>query len=563
MEAGAVGGDEAPQAVQGAPRAVGDGLTGQEASASRTATVGSRRLLRLACSAIALSVCCQTGLAEDHAESAPAIVVDLTVGSLREEVVQLRAETSAAADNTASTKQQSDRLEMEVAALKAQLLDLKQEVQWLAKENRDLKWSVGELARKIKKSGGFRSHGSDPDKGRYGDQNLHKGVEVTPVRTFAGLEFHAHLDTWGLAPVAPSTSSYAGEMRAKGPSVSVAANNGNVCSSRTITKCIPDCFAAVHGFRMLLTVDGADSMFVCNAVDTFGSWTMTGVGVDGGGYLGDSAEAFSAAVKAGVEGTYIATLPAGRIAGLREGTTFIDSGLVLYVIGSVSSIYARNEVGKSAQQHPTVWAKSGFDVGQRAFLSLTTLAVGDDYSAGRTPFIRVGCEARMRLHDVLFQLRRHDGAGGKQMAVSVAVHGTVLLTHDHSVAFRWPSSEQGYHGPASSIECNEESIVTGVCAVDASALILRLQGGTIVLSNGQLEVNEASSTELRAETEYYRRLSTTWTSWVFVDIPATLEWLWTESGQALKAYSPVVCGLSWACILIRAKLRPPLDELCR
>ena len=72
------------------------------------------------------------------------------------------------------------------------------------------------------------------------------------------------------------------------------------------------------------------------AVDVRGG----GVGVDGGGYLGDSAEAFSAAVKAGVEGTYIATLPAGRIAGLREGTTFIDSGLVLYVIAANGGLAA-------------------------------------------------------------------------------------------------------------------------------------------------------------------------------------------------------------------------------
>jgi hypothetical protein len=55
-----------------------------------------------------------------------------------------------------------------------------------------------------------------------------------------------------------------------------------VCSSATISDCVPTCNATRHGYELLATIDGTDTKFSCNIAHGLYSWVGA---ASEGGYL--------------------------------------------------------------------------------------------------------------------------------------------------------------------------------------------------------------------------------------------------------------------------------------
>ena len=86
-------------------------------------------------------------------------------------------------------------------------------------------------------------------------------------------------------------------------SLSLAEQLNVQCTDGTATEdCVPTCTADLHGFLLLLNIDGEDSKLSCELHHALYSWM--GAATDGG-YLGKDALAFFAAAVSGAAGAYV------------------------------------------------------------------------------------------------------------------------------------------------------------------------------------------------------------------------------------------------------------------
>ena len=67
------------------------------------------------------------------------------------------------------------------------------------------------------------------------------------------------------------------------------------------TTCVPDCSESLHGFLMLLNLEGADTKLSCELHHGLYSWV--GAATDGG-YLGADGQAFFLAINSAAPGLY-------------------------------------------------------------------------------------------------------------------------------------------------------------------------------------------------------------------------------------------------------------------
>ena len=83
-------------------------------------------------------------------------------------------------------------------------------------------------------------------------------------------------------------------------SLSLAEQLNVQCTDGTATEdCVPTCTADLHGFQLLLNIDGEDSKLSCELHHALYSWV--GAATDGG-YLGSDFQAFFSAVVSGAAG---------------------------------------------------------------------------------------------------------------------------------------------------------------------------------------------------------------------------------------------------------------------
>ena len=91
-----------------------------------------------------------------------------------------------------------------------------------------------------------------------------------------------------------------------GTSLSLAEQLNVQCTDGTATEdCVPTCTADLHGYQLLLNIDGEDSKLSCELHHALYSWV--GAATDGG-YLGSDFQAFFSAVVVGAAGVYIGML---------------------------------------------------------------------------------------------------------------------------------------------------------------------------------------------------------------------------------------------------------------
>jgi len=89
-------------------------------------------------------------------------------------------------------------------------------------------------------------------------------------------------------------------------SLSLAEQLNVQCTDGTATEdCVPTCTADLHGFLLLLNIDGEDSKLSCELHHRLYSWM--GAATDGG-YLGSDFQAFFSAVVSGAAGVYVGML---------------------------------------------------------------------------------------------------------------------------------------------------------------------------------------------------------------------------------------------------------------
>jgi hypothetical protein len=122
-----------------------------------------------------------------------------------------------------------------------------------------------------------------------------------------------------------------------------------MCSSATISDCVPICNETHHGYELLATIDGMDTKLSCNLAHGLHSWV--GLASEGG-YLGVDVQSFCSSVSSGAAGSYVLTL--SRDAGT-SADLIIRPGQRVHI----------NCVGSSSS-----WGSGGFTVQQGGSLSL-------------------------------------------------------------------------------------------------------------------------------------------------------------------------------------------------
>jgi hypothetical protein len=109
---------------------------------------------------------------------------------------------------------------------------------------------------------------------------------------------------------------------------SLAVQLGVRCNDGTAAdECIPDCSAELHGFLLLLNVDGEDSKLSCELHHDIYSWC--GAAADGG-YLGNDAQLFFSAVLTGAPGVFVGKM--SEDAGVYTDLT-VRAGQIVTIVG--------------------------------------------------------------------------------------------------------------------------------------------------------------------------------------------------------------------------------------
>ena len=129
--------------------------------------------------------------------------------------------------------------------------------------------------------------------------------------------------------------------------------------SLSASDCIPDCTPELHGYILLLNLDGDDTTLSCNLAHGLYSWMGA---ASEGGYLGADFASFFSAVVSGAAGIYIVTLT--EDAGISTDLV-IQPGQDVHISGDPGLV------------DPPSWGSGGFTVGERASLTLTHVRLSD------------------------------------------------------------------------------------------------------------------------------------------------------------------------------------------
>ena len=129
--------------------------------------------------------------------------------------------------------------------------------------------------------------------------------------------------------------------------------------------CIPACGEETHGYFLLLSIDGTDTILVCELSNELYDWLGT---ADLGGFVGENELAFAAAVNTGAAGTYILKLMAdSRLHAFHSSGAGVSTDLTIRVGQTV--VISGNQ---RSDDLPS-WGNGGFVVQQLGSLSLSHL----------------------------------------------------------------------------------------------------------------------------------------------------------------------------------------------
>eukprot|EP01052_Picozoa_sp_SAG31_P031759 SAG31_NODE_3403_length_4306_cov_3.734156_3_plen_1176_part_01 len=121
--------------------------------------------------------------------------------------------------------------------------------------------------------------------------------------------------------------------------------------------CIPTCNEDTHGYLLLLSIDGTDTILTCELSDSLYDWLGTSAL---GGFVGENVNAFLPAVISGAAGAYILKL--------MKPTNIVTD---LMIQPSQKVVVS----GDQTLQHPPSWGSGKFTVSESASLSLSYLRV--------------------------------------------------------------------------------------------------------------------------------------------------------------------------------------------
>ena len=134
---------------------------------------------------------------------------------------------------------------------------------------------------------------------------------------------------------------------------------GVECTDGTDTvDCVPECSPELHGYMLLLNIEGEDSKLSCELHHELYSWV--GSATDGG-YLGADYAVLFSAVVSGAAGIYVGMLL--EDAGIHLDLT-IQPGQTVSISGDPSLVLAPQ------------WGSGGFTVQERGSLELTYIRLG-------------------------------------------------------------------------------------------------------------------------------------------------------------------------------------------
>eukprot|EP01051_Picozoa_sp_SAG22_P012745 SAG22_NODE_1354_length_4636_cov_70.001763_2_plen_372_part_00 len=121
--------------------------------------------------------------------------------------------------------------------------------------------------------------------------------------------------------------------------------------------CIPTCDEATHGYLLLLSIDGTDTILACELSDDLYDWLGT---AELGGFVGENVDAFLPSVISGAAGSYILKLMTN--ANIRTNLTINPRQQVLIS-------------GDRALSRPPTWGSGRFTVAETGSLSLSYMTL--------------------------------------------------------------------------------------------------------------------------------------------------------------------------------------------
>ena len=142
----------------------------------------------------------------------------------------------------------------------------------------------------------------------------------------------------------------------------------NVQCTDGTTTCVPECSESLHGFLMLLNLEGADTKLSCELHHGLYSWV--GAATDGG-FLGEDGEAFFSAVNSAAPGVYALAMhtdmpSVAQTLAVQPGQAVTVSGLVSVAVpprwGGTGGFRIRDR-GSLLLQHVTIVAAVDVDSG--------------------------------------------------------------------------------------------------------------------------------------------------------------------------------------------------------
>ena len=149
-------------------------------------------------------------------------------------------------------------------------------------------------------------------------------------------------------------------MAMTGGTSSIAMQLGVQCDGEEISRgdCIPECDADIHGWLMLLNIDGNDLKFSCEIHHRLYSW----LGPAGeGGYIGSDIRALISALNSAAGGLYSAIVTTTAVGILAD--VDIQSGQQVRIVGDPSLVT------------PPAWGTGGFTIHQDGELTLSHMTI--------------------------------------------------------------------------------------------------------------------------------------------------------------------------------------------
>jgi hypothetical protein len=214
---------------------------------------------------------------------------------------------------------------------------------------------------------------------------------------------------------------------ASSPPASLAEQLNVHCTDGTdAADCVPACTEELHGYLMLLNLEGDDSKLSCELHHGLYSWV--GSAIDGG-YLGEDWEAFFSAVNSAAPGLYALSLHADTggatlVLSVQPGQLVTVSGLASAVVpptwGGTGGFRVHNR-GALLLEHVTIVASVNVDSGG-------SLTIQDVSGAGAAVIISAGPNVEIIAADLRFNGVRFQCPVGGTTACSVELDGAVHLS---------------------------------------------------------------------------------------------------------------------------------------